>query len=514
MPHNEVTRRNLLKAGVALSVAGGLSAGRAQRRSHRPNVVFVFADQWRADATGYAGNPDVRTPHLDKLAAESVNFTTAVSGCPVCSPYRASLMTGQYWLTHGIFYNDKPLGDKATSVAQACARAGYDTAYIGKWHLNGHPKGVTMAQGRAAFIPRQRRQGFQFWRACECTHNYNHSLYYGDTPEKRYWEGYDAIAQTREAQRYIRSHSSDKPFVLFLSWGPPHAPYHTAPAKYKALFPDPAKLWVRPNVPEPKRKEAQKLLAGYYAHIAALDDCMGEIGQTLRQCGIEENTIFVFTADHGDMLLSHGLTKKQKPWDESIRVPFLLRYPGKLGRAGREIDAPINTPDIMPTLLGLCGVDVPSSCEGRDRSAWVTGAETPGAEEAALITLPVPFHQWSYARGGREYRGLRTSRYTYVRDLNGPWLLYDNREDPYQLRNLCNRPEYARVQQRLNERLDEKLRATNDAFLPGPEYMKMWDYDWDGSDTPKSVSRTRGSRRAGRFSTHAQELRAARGAKA
>jgi len=493
MHENRMSRRALLQAGAAavpaLAVPNGLSPVWARQRGDRPNVVFVFGDQWRAEATGYAGNPDVKTPHLDKLAAESVNFTTAVSGCPVCSPYRASLMTGQYWLTHGIFYNDKPLSNKATSVAQAYAQAGYDTAYIGKWHLNGHAKGASMAEGRAAFIPKQRRQGFQFWRVCECTHNYNNSMYYGDTAEKRHWEGYDAIAQTREAQKYIRNHDSDKPFVLYLSWGPPHAPYHTAPAKYKALFPDPAEFWVRPNVPKDRRQEAQKLLAGYYAHIAALDDCVGQIVQTLRDCGIEDNTLLVFTADHGDMLLSHGQTKKQKPWDESIRVPFLLRYPQRLGRAGRKIEAPINSPDIMPTLLGLSGVDIPSSCEGRDRSGWITGAETPG-EQAALIACPVPFHQWSYARGGREYRGVRTQRYTYVRDLNGPWLLYDNREDPYQLRNLCNRPEYARVQHRLDEHLYEKLRVTHDAFLPGPEYMKMWDYGWDGSDQPADRPKT------------------------
>jgi arylsulfatase A-like enzyme len=308
-------------------------------------------------------------------------------------------------------------------------------------------------------------------------------MYYGDTPEKRYWDGYDAIAQTREAQKYIRNHDARKPFVLYLSWGPPHAPYHTAPEKYKAMFPDPEKLWVRPNVPPQQRKEAQKLLAGYYAHIAALDDCMGQIVQTLRESGIEDNTVLVFTADHGDMLLSHGQTKKQKPWDESIRVPFLLRYPQRLGRGGRKIEAPINTPDIMPTLLGLSGIDIPDSCEGRDRSAWLTGAEIPG-EQAALIMLPVPFHQWSYARGGREYRGVRTSRYTYVRDLNGPWLLCDNREDPYQLRNLCNEPEHSALQSRLDALLQERLGATNDAFLPGPEYMKMWDYGWDGSDKP------------------------------
>jgi len=135
----------------------------------RPNLVFIFADQWRAQSTGYAGNKDVRTPNLDRLAKQSVNFSNAVSGCPVCTPYRGSLLTGQYWLTHGLFYNDKPLNPDAMTIGKVYSKAGYETGYIGKWHIDGH--------GRSSFIPEERRQGFKFWKVCECTHNYNKSLY-------------------------------------------------------------------------------------------------------------------------------------------------------------------------------------------------------------------------------------------------------------------------------------------------------------------------------------------------
>ena len=436
----------------------------------RPNLVFIFADQWRAQATGYAGNKDVRTPNLDRLAKQSVNFSNAVSGCSVCSPYRASLLTGQYWLTHGIFYNDKPLNPDAVTIGKVYRRAGYETGYIGKWHIDGH--------GRDAFIPEERRQGFDFWKVCECTHNYNHSLYYADTPVKQYWDGYDTVAQTREAQQYIRRHVNKAPFVLFMSWGPPHAPYQTAPNKYRAMFPDPAKIRLSPNVPEQLKEKAREEMAGYYAHIAALDDCIGDILDTLKECRIEENTIFVFTSDHGDMLRSHGQTKKQKPWDESVRIPFLLRYPAVHGKTGRTIDMPINTPDIMPTLLGLSGIAIPKSVEGRDFSGVIKGTQPPD-NDAVLIMCPVPFHQWSYQRGGREYRGVRTRRYTYVRDIKGPWLLYDNQADPYQLKNLCNDPRYAEVRQELEKILSRKLKETNDKFLPGPEYMAMWNYKWD-----------------------------------
>jgi len=462
-----------VSAGSLFGLVGcGVARPGASKRS-RPNVVFLLADQWRAQDTGFVGNTDVITPNLDRLAAVSVNLINAVSGCPVCSPYRASLMSGQYSLTLGVFVNDVPLSDKAVSIARAYKAAGYDTAYIGKWHLDG--------RGRSNFTPPERRQGFEFWRALECTHNYNNSLYYADSDVKLRWDGYDAIAQTRQAQRYIRSHAAGKPFVLFVSWGPPHAPYHTAPSKYKALF-EGKDIKLRANVPEKMHAQARKDIAGYYAHMAALDDCVGWIVGTLKECGLQDDTILVFTSDHGDMLYSQGARKKQRPWDESIRVPFLIRYPAAFGHRGKRIDMPFNTPDIMPTLLGLSGVEVPDTVQGVDYSRVLTGAEEPD-NDAALIMCPHPFGQWTRRIGGREYRGVRTRRYTYVRDLNGPWLLYDNVRDPYQMNNLCGRPEYARLQEQMEAILARKLKETNDEFLPGPEYIAKWGYKVDKTGT-------------------------------
>ncbi|HLB74081.1 MAG TPA: sulfatase [Sedimentisphaerales bacterium] len=458
----------LLNAGC--SAAQRSAAGETRRK---PNLVFVFADQWRAQAVGYAGNKDVKTPNLDRLAAESINFTNAVSCCPVCSPYRASLITGRYPLTHGVFLNDLLLNDQAVSLAQAYKRAGYDTAYIGKWHLDGNR--------RAAFIPPERRQGFEFWKALGCTHDYNNSFYYADEDVKLKWEGYDSIAQTQEARRYIREHPGGKPFALVLSWGPPHAPYHTAPQKYRDMF-DPENLSVRPNVPQDQIQQAKETLAGYYAHIAALDDCIGELLGTLKELGIENDTIFVFTSDHGDMLHSHGQMNKQRPWDESIRVPFLLRYPAAIGNKGGTIDMPINTPDIMPTLLGLSGIEIPDTVEGTDFSDVARGKRKP-KDNAALISCPSPFGQWTRKDGGREYRGVRTKRYTYVRDLNGPWLLYDNQKDPYQLDNLCNKPQHAKLQEELESLLQQKLNETNDEFLSGWDCIRKWGCKVDDSGT-------------------------------
>uniref|UniRef100_UPI0032171CCE sulfatase family protein n=1 Tax=uncultured Draconibacterium sp. TaxID=1573823 RepID=UPI0032171CCE len=452
----------------------------------KPNIIYVFADQWRAQDTGYNGNKQVKTPAIDKLSQESIVFKNAVSGCPVCCPYRASLLTGQYPLTHGVFYNDKPLNPESNTIAKIYKKAGYETGYIGKWHLNGHESGEKTFEARLKFIPKERRQGFDFWQVLECTHDYNNSYYYQDSPVRMKWQEYDAIAQTKSAIGYIKEKSKDEtPFLLMLSWGPPHAPYQTAPEKYRKMFsPDSIKL--RPNIPGELEVTARKEIAGYYAHIAALDDCVKELLQAVEEAEIKENTIFVFTSDHGDMLRSHGMTKKQKPWNESLMVPFLLRYPQKLGATQKQIEMPINTPDILPTLLGLSGIDIPESVEGNDYSKVLTGEELP-KNEAVLIQCPVPFHQWNYQQGGREYRGVRTKRYTYVRDLKGPWLLYDNREDPYQMNNLVDLDEYIFIQSDLEEQLQELLKNNNDEFLSGNTYMKMWNYTWDGTDSIKVV---------------------------
>ena len=369
-------------------------------------------------------------------------------------------------------------------MAKIFASVGYKTAYIGKWHLNGHENGEETFDARIKFIPKERRQGFQFWQVLECTHDYNNSYYYEDTSERKMWEEYDAIAQTKSAIRYIKQNSAgEKPFLLVLSWGPPHAPYQTAPEKYKALF-LPENIEVRQNVPEELRETAQNDIAGYYAHIAALDYCLKSLLEAIHEAGISENTLFVFTSDHGDMLRSHGMVKKQKPWDESIKVPFLLHYPGKLGKQQKIIEMPINTPDILPTMLGLSGIEIPATIEGKDYSKVIT-SENGVFNNTALIQCPVPFHQWNYQKGGREYRGVRSKRYTYVRDLNGPWLLYDNKTDPYQMNNLVGLDEYVFIQSDLENQLQMWLENTNDQFLSGEKYMKMWGYSWDGNDSLK-----------------------------
>ena len=441
-------------------------------RKH-PNVVYVFSDQHRFDAVGYAGNPDVRTPVMDRLHQQSLTFDTALANAPVCCPARASLLTGQRSLTNGVFVNDVSLSPDAVTIGKLFKQAGYDTAYVGKWHVDG--------QGRLDYIPPERRQGFDFWRVMECTHNYNRSYYYGDSPEKLQWPGYDAEEQAACVCDYIRNRDGKRPFLLFLSWGPPHSPYHTAPEPYRNLY-EPEELTLRPNVPKAAAAQARAMLAGYYAHISALDEYLGSIWNTLIEEELEEDTIFIYTSDHGDMLGSHGEWNKQRPWDESIRVPFLLHYPQAFGRKGRSTDVPFGTIDILPTLLGLCGMDIPAHVEGTNLAPYLRG-EHDQAPDAALIECVHPFGQWTRAQGGREFRGIRTSRYTYVRSLTGPWLLYDNEQDPYQLRNLLGTPDGDQLLPELNNKLDEWLHAYKDEFLPGDDYIARWGYTVDETGT-------------------------------
>ena len=439
----------------------------------KPNVVFLLTDQWRLQALGYAGNSQVQTPNIDRLAKESVNFKQAISGYSVCCPWRASFLTGQYPLTHGVIVNDVPISSDPVGLGDAFKQAGYDTAFIGKWHVDG--------RGRSNYIPTERRLGFDTFMALECTHDYNRSAYYdGDDPTKRIWEGYDVFAQTEAAQQYIRSQTCDNPFMLVLSWGPPHNPYETAPQAFRAMY-DERDIELRPNVSAEMADDAREWLAGYYAHCSAIDKSVGDIMATLDDLDLADDTVLVFASDHGDMLGSQGTVRKQKPWDESIRVPFLLRYPAKHGRESREVGPFLNAHDIMPTLLGVCGLSIPETVEGRDFSPALRREEI--ESEGALLACFHPFGEWHRGVGGREYRGIRTARHTYCRTLDGPWLLYDNEADPYQLENLVDRPEVAARQRDLDALLHRELDAIGDDFLPGMSYLNRWGYPLDDSGT-------------------------------
>lgn len=431
----------------------------------RPNILYVFGDQWRAGATGFEGNPEVHTPHLDALAGQSLRLNHCIAGSPVCCVWRASMLTGVYPHRHGVFLNDGALSPEARTFGETFAEAGYDTAWVGKWHVDGH--------GRTAPIPRSRRHGFEHWRTLECTHDYHHALYYADDEtEPRVWPDYDAISQTDDVIAYLESRSGERPFLAFLSWGPPHNPYETAPEAYRAMY-DASELTLPPNVPEHCREQAAEDLAGYYAHCSALDACMGRLLAALDRQGLASNTIVVFTSDHGDYLGSHGLWDKCGPWEPALRVPMLIRDPRRSDWPGRSSDVVLNMVDHLPTLCAMAGVAAPAGVQGRDLSGHLAEGTTPADNDALYASYWV-FGNWYKQREAveplyrpREARGIRTTRHTYVEDRDGPWLLYDNHADPHQLHNLVAAPNLVGIRAALARRLGERLAEIGDDFEPG-----------------------------------------------
>lgn len=426
-----------------------------------PNLVFVFADQLRASSVGFMGNRQVRTPNLDRLAAEGVVYDNALSCSPVCTPYRAALLTGRYPLSNGMVLNDVRLPESERTIAKVAREAGYRTGYIGKWHLDGPERGGFTPPG-------PRRQGFDWWAAANCTHDYLRSHYYRDDPSPIAIEGYDADAHTELAIEFLAESARD-PFCLFVSWAPPHDPYQHMPSDY--LIHRPEEIELPPNCPLDARAD----IAGYYSHMHALDRNIGRLVGFLDEMDLRRDTILVFTSDHGDMLGSHGCThRKQAPWEESIHVPFVLSWPGG-APGGRRCDTLLNAVDLMPTLLGLMGLPVPEACQGTDLSHTALGAE--GSEpESAFLQHACTFAD---ARALPEWRGVRTKRHTYIRTLEGPWLLYDNRSDPWQRDNLVGRPEHGELEARLDADLDRWLERAGDDFAPQEVLWERFGYEVD-----------------------------------
>lgn len=291
--------------------------------AEQPNVLFVFSDQHRASAMGCSGNDDVRTPNMDRLAREGTRMSNAYANDPVCGPSRACLVTGQYPFSHQSIFNDIQLPTDVPSAARPFNHRGYQTGYVGKWHLDGLPRDKWTPPG-------PRRQGFDdFWAAYDCSHDYFEPKYYRDIPALIEPEGYEPEIQTDLAMEFV-DQCGDDPFCLFLSWGPPHDPYDEVPDRYRDLY-DPDELILRPNVepipeavpyPDYQGNDVRQALANYYAQVTALDDQLGRLLDHLDETGRADDTVVVYTADHGDMLWSQG---RRRNWFPG-KNPSMFRF--------------------------------------------------------------------------------------------------------------------------------------------------------------------------------------------
>jgi len=420
----------------------------AQAAPRRPNVILLFPDQMRGQAMGIAGNDQVRTPNMDRMARGGLYLPNTLANTPVCCPARATMLTGKYPHKHGLKINDLRLRESEVTIAELLADAGYATGFIGKWHIDG---GIR----QPGFIPPgPRRQGFQFWAANECSHKHFDTWYFRDDDTKIPIKQFEPIVWTDQAIEFVRA-NRDKPFFLMVGMGPPHNPYK-APPKYSAMY-DPAKLRMRPNWQKGTRMGSRKNIAEYYGMITAIDDELGRLLDELDTLSLSDDTLILFTSDHGDMLGSQGMFLKRKPFEESIRVPGIVRYPKRI-KPGQVKDTLFTHVDFLPTLLGFCGVKPPADMQGRDLSRTLTG-ESNDEPEVAYFQNYMPYGQSKLG----PWRAVRTKRYTYARMNGKPWVLYDLDEDPYELDNLVGKPEAADVQARMEKLLAAQMKAADDS---------------------------------------------------
>jgi len=450
----------------------------------KPNVIWVIADQMRSQAMSYHGDPNVRTPNIDRLAIEGVDFTQALSGTPLCSPFRGSLITGKYPHESSVEALNSPLSTEMPTVAHTLKENGYNTCWIGKWHLDGdRPElDVSLPENKKQIrqIPPERRGGFESWWAYENNNQPFNCTVHTDNDEGEMesfrLEGYESDALTDIMINWLEKQVSqdedaNKPFFACLSLQPPHDPY-VAPAECMKNY-NPAQLKLRPNVPNNKKIEERSRveLAGYYAAIERVDWNLGRLRKTLLDLGIDQDTYIIFFSDHGDLHGSHGQFRKMAPWEEAIKIPFIVGGPTRESHLTKTVDFPINHVDIAPTTLGICGINTPDYMRGFDYSSYVLGYDDTQQlpPDSAYLSLPVPTatQEGVILEEGvdRPFRGIVTRcGWKYVVLENQEWLMFNLNEDPYEQVNLALNPFYKDKRKELQERLLLWINETNYKF--------------------------------------------------
>ncbi len=472
-----------------------------------PNVIYVFPDQMRNSAMEfwsseryaqhirYKGDP-VITPNLNKFANESVVFSSAFSNCPLSSPHRGSLLTGMYPNKSGVPLNinsSRPissLGEDVTTISDLYSQNGYNCAYIGKYHLDyptpndpDHPGQYVENRDPVwdTYTPPEKRHGFDFW--------YSYGTF--DVHKKpHYWDNEGKRHEIREwspkheadiAISYLKNNNgerdSNKPFFMMVSMNPPHHPYSSLDDCMKEDYnlyknKTPGELLIRDNADTTMAKAASA--SYYFAQVTGVDREFGRILQTLDSLGLAENTLVVFASDHGETMCSHSLNDpKNSPYAESTDIPFLIRYPGKLKPKVDELL--LSTPDIMPTLLGLCGLSeaIPQEVQGRNFADYLlTGKSEISLPQSALYIRNMDGEK---DENGKvityfpETRGVKTERFTLALTINKETkelkktYFFDNRTDPYQLNNLPPDSYPAEMKMLLTE-LGQKLKNIDDPW--------------------------------------------------
>jgi arylsulfatase A-like enzyme len=479
-------RRAFLRLAAAGTAGIALPGCDRPEPVRKPNVLFVFPDQLRANICSVYGGQNIATPNIDRLAREGVVFTNSVSTCPLCTPYRGMLQTGRYPTHSGIIMNfvEASPAQNPHCLADVFAAAGYQTGYIGKWHLAAgvHKSSPVDAQHAACsrdpeydFVaPGPRRLGHTYWQAYNFHYNYYDYWWYEDEPEKQYSDRYEPDTQADQAITFMeKCRQSDQPFLVTVAPHPPHPPFDPSYAPEGYLDRVPQTVWWPPNVPADNPCTDEQLRC-YLAMIQNADDNLGRLLDYLESSGLARDTIVVFTSDHGEMLGSQGRMQKMVPYAEAIDIPLIVRWPRGIP-AGVRIDA-LQTPmDHFPTLCGLAGLPIPSEVDGADLSMIVTGEGSDGREEVLIGQYSSGELWFETGTTWPEWRGVRTKQYTYVRWLTGAEELYDNVADPYQMANLAEDGAEPEALLRLRARLPDLLAAAHDDFRPGTDYSDWYD---------------------------------------
>jgi arylsulfatase A-like enzyme len=444
-------RRQFLMAGAAatgaamgLGSAARAEAGGSPGAGSRPNVIVYIADQFRMDFIGANGNPTTKTPNLDAMAARGTNFTGAVCNQPVCSPSRSVLLTGRYASETGVMRNAHPIHPELPTLATELHKAGYSTNMIGKWHL---APGTEAEGGGRGFVQPKFRSGFMdLWEGANefewTTHPYEGTIFDGNGKTIEFKDEYRVDFVTDRAERFLRQ-KQDKPFLLYLSQLEPHfqndEKRFVGPNGSKERFHDP----FVPNDLKPFPGDWQSQLPDYYGCVESIDKSVGRLNQVLEELGMAENTIFVFTSDHGCHFMTRNEEYKRSPHNSSIRIPLVVQGPGfNNALTVPEIVGNIN---VMPTLLDAAGVTVPGSVKGRSfvplmrdaaaRQAWPNKELIQISE--SMSARAIRTKEWSYCVIAADGRRDNDSPAKYVE-----YQMYSEAADPFELVNLAGRKEF------------------------------------------------------------------------
>ncbi len=384
------------------------------------------------------------------------------------------MLTGLYPSKHGALMNDMAINPNCVSIADVLNGAGYHTGYMGKWHLNGVP--------RDQAIPKDKRLGFQEWKVHNCNHKYLDCHYYDEEDVKHEVDGYEPIIFGELAGEFIkRNGKEEQPWALYLSFSTPHDPHQDITKSYLEPYED-MNIPLRENTMDKilfkiqralnlneyfDTEEYRKNTKGYYGHISAIDDQVGKLIALLKETGQYDNTIIIYTSDHGDMLGSQGMLDKQVPFEESIAIPLIAYWHNHTYSGVCEELIGLN--DLPVTIAGLVGEEFPVATDGKNLEELLIDPSANSYDSAYLCEY-FPAHNWG-DKGGTEWRAIRTKQYTYaVTANNRDWLLFDNINDPYQKNNLALNDEYANIKDELWQKLKNHI-DENDELLEGFQFV-------------------------------------------